>query len=203
MKSRTQSRWRFKRPAATHDLLIHFVRRADRLQYYDCAALCSTGRSLRELSTALKICWTLSAPSNRISGKILHGAYRRAGAHVQGARSFVRQCRTRCKCAPATERRTFVLSPRGSQVADIFVQCPRTGTPISTGLRTEWVLLNSLPRVPIPVRCPACGQMHKWDPQHAWIGPVLQSRAPRRHSGSRAASWSTSASDDEKTHEFD
>ena len=113
MKSRTQSRWRFKRPAATHDLLIHFVRRADRLQYYDCAALCSTGRSLRELSTALKICWTLSAPSNRISGKILHGAYRRAGAHVQGARSCVRQCRTRCKCAPATERRTFVLSPRG------------------------------------------------------------------------------------------
>src|SRR5262249_17248966 len=57
MKSRTQSRRRFQRPAATHDLLIHFVRRADRLQYYDCAALCSTGRSLRELSTALKICW--------------------------------------------------------------------------------------------------------------------------------------------------
>ena len=105
--------WRFKRPAATHDLLIRFVRRADRLQYYDCAALCSAGRSSRELSTALKICWTLSAPSNRISGKILHGAYRRAGAHVQGARSCVRQCRTRCKCAPATERRTFVLSPRG------------------------------------------------------------------------------------------
>src|SRR6516164_7405724 len=47
MKGRTQSRWRFKRPAATHDLLIHFVRRADRWQYYDCAALCSAGRSLR------------------------------------------------------------------------------------------------------------------------------------------------------------
>jgi len=45
--------------------------------------------------------------------EILHGASRRAGAHVQGARSCVRQCRTRCKCAPTTERRTFVLSPRG------------------------------------------------------------------------------------------
>src|SRR5262245_49825097 len=75
MRGGTQSRWRFKRPAATHDLLIHFVRRADRLQYYDCAALSSAGRSLRELSTALKICWTLSAPSTRISGKILHGAH--------------------------------------------------------------------------------------------------------------------------------
>src|SRR5262249_10128339 len=91
---------------------------------------------------------------------------------------------------------------RGSQVADIFVQCPRTGTPISTGLRTEWVLLKSLPRVPIPVRCPACGQMHKWDSQNAWIGPVLESRAPRWLSGSRAASC-TSASDGEKTQELD
>src|SRR5215471_17141035 len=90
-----------------------------------------------------------------------------------------------------------------SQVADIFVKCPRTGTPIPTGLRTEWVLVKSLPRVPIPVRCPACGQMHKWDSQDAWIGPVLELRAPTRLSGSRAASWSTSASNDEKTQELD
>src|SRR6516164_946138 len=89
MKGRTQSRWRFKRPAATHDLLIHFVRRADRRQYYDCAALCSAGRSLRELSTALKICWTLSAPSNRISGKILHGTI----TIVRKAMSYAMQMR--------------------------------------------------------------------------------------------------------------
>src|SRR5262249_41590317 len=50
------------------------------------------GRSLRELSTALRIHWTLWAPSNRISGKILHSGYRRAGAHIQGARSCPRQC---------------------------------------------------------------------------------------------------------------
>ena len=60
-------------------------------------------------------------------------------------------------------------------MADIFVQCPRTGTPISTGLKTEWVLLKSLPRVPIPVRCPACGQMHKWD-SHLCICPQAGQR---------------------------
>src|SRR5262252_2982499 len=92
---------------------------------------------------------------------------------------------------------------RGSQVADIFVKCPRTGTPISTGLRTEWVLLKSLPRVPIPVRCSACGQMHKWESQDAWIGPVLQSRAPRPLNSSRPTSWSTPAGDGKKTHELD
>src|SRR5262249_854835 len=113
------------------------------------------------------------------------------------------QCCTRCKCALATDRRTLVLSPRGSQVADIFVQCPRTGTPISTGLRTEWVLLKSLPRVPIPVRCPPCGQIHTCESQHAWIGHVLQSGAPKRLSGSHAAAWSISAGDGEKTQELD
>src|SRR5262249_11916087 len=56
--------------AERHNLLVPFVDCADRLQYYDWAALCSAGRGLRELSTALKICWTLSAPSNRINGKI-------------------------------------------------------------------------------------------------------------------------------------
>src|SRR5262245_37379099 len=81
------------------------------------------------------------------------------------------------------------ISPfqRSSPLADIFVQCPRTGAPISTGLKSEWVLLESLPRIPIPVRCPACGQMHKWMPQDAWMGPVLPSHAPMQFSGSRGA----------------
>src|SRR5215510_10082447 len=70
VKGRTESRWRFKRPPATHNLLIDFVHRADRFQYYDSAALCSAGRGLCGLSTALRIHWTLWAPSNRISGKI-------------------------------------------------------------------------------------------------------------------------------------
>src|SRR5262245_35494444 len=60
-----------------------------------------------------------------------------------------------------------------SPLADIFVQCPSTGAAVSTGLKTEWVLLRSLPPVPIPLRCPACGQVHKWVARQAWAGPAL------------------------------
>lgn len=62
-------------------------------------------------------------------------------------------------------------------VADIVVQCPRTGTPVPTGLKSEWVFLRSLPRVAIPLRCPACGQTHKWQPQEAWIAAPVQPHA--------------------------
>src|SRR6516165_10609449 len=86
-------------PPATHNFLIDFVRRADRVQYYDCAGLCSGGRGLHELSTALKICWTLSAPSNRISGEIAHGGYRGAvpifGAHDHAQGNVVRVANAR------------------------------------------------------------------------------------------------------------
>ena len=64
-------------------------------------------------------------------------------------------------------------------MADIFVQCPRTGTHVATGLKSEWVLLASLPRIAMPLRCPACGQMHKWSPEEAWIGPRLQANPIR------------------------
>jgi hypothetical protein len=37
-------------------------------------------------------------------------------------------------------------------------------------LKTEWVFLKSLPCVAVPLRCPACGQMHKWKPDDAWVG---------------------------------
>jgi hypothetical protein len=95
------------------------------------------------------------------------------------------------KCAYADSRlaiRLFLcrVTEGRPPLADIFVQCPRTGTPISTGLKSEWVLLKSLPRVPIPVRCPACRQIHKWMPQDAWMD--VPSSAPRLSSSSRAAS---------------
>src|SRR5262249_22801582 len=84
--------------------------------------------------------------------------------------------------------RSIRVTEGSAPLADILVQCPRTGAQIATGLKSEWVLLKSLPRVPIPVRCPACGQIHKWMPQDAWTGPVLPSPAPRLSSDSRAAS---------------
>jgi hypothetical protein len=71
---------------------------------------------------------------------------------------------------------SYVTDHRGSSaLADILVSCPRTGAPVSTGLKTEWVLLKSLPSVAVPLRCPACGQMHKWKPADAWIGYARQS----------------------------
>jgi endogenous inhibitor of DNA gyrase (YacG/DUF329 family) len=72
-------------------------------------------------------------------------------------------------------------------LADILVQCPRTGAPVPTGLKTEWVLLKSLPCVAVPLRCPACGQMHKWKPDDAWIGSARQSSDANLLSASRGS----------------
>jgi len=63
-------------------------------------------------------------------------------------------------------------------LADIFVQCPSTGAAISTGLKTEWVVLHSLPPVPIPLRCPVCGQVHKWVARQAWAGSAVPPHDP-------------------------
>ena len=52
---------------------------------------------------------------------------------------------------------------------EILVLCPRTSVPVTTGLRIDWVVFNSLPPVAVPLHCPACGQVHKWKPQDAWI----------------------------------
>jgi hypothetical protein len=63
----------------------------------------------------------------------------------------------------------------GSRLANIFINCPTTGIPVTTGLTTRWVVFHSLPSVAVPLRCPACGQMHRWKPQDAWIGHPAQS----------------------------
>jgi hypothetical protein len=52
---------------------------------------------------------------------------------------------------------------------EILILCPRTSTPVTTGLRIDWVVFKSLPPVAVPLRCGACGQIHKWQPQDAWI----------------------------------
>ena len=63
----------------------------------------------------------------------------------------------------------------GSRLANIFINCPTTGIPVTTGLTTRWVVFHSLPSVAVPLRCSACGQMHRWKPQDAWIGHPAQS----------------------------
>jgi hypothetical protein len=52
----------------------------------------------------------------------------------------------------------------------IFTKCPTTGLPVSTGLKADSVIFESLPPVAIPLCCPACGKTHRWKPAEAWIG---------------------------------
>jgi endogenous inhibitor of DNA gyrase (YacG/DUF329 family) len=87
----------------------------------------------------------------------------------------------------AEDGRSMIVEFEEIAVADIVVQCPRTGTPVPTGLKSEWVFLRSLPRVAIPLRCPACGQTHKWQPQEAWIATPVQAGAAPAVSGARTA----------------
>jgi uncharacterized C2H2 Zn-finger protein len=77
----------------------------------------------------------------------------------------------------ASEAPEYALAERdaGSRPGNIFINCPTTGIPVTTGLTTRWVVFHSLPSVAVPLRCPACGQMHRWKPQDAWIGHPAQS----------------------------
>ena len=53
-------------------------------------------------------------------------------------------------------------------VSDIVIRCPLTKRPVSTGLTTDMIVLETLPNVDVPLRCRACGQIHRWTPNDAW-----------------------------------
>jgi len=54
----------------------------------------------------------------------------------------------------------------------IYIRCPRTELPASTGLTTQMVVFHSLPLVRVSMRCTRCGGQHIWTPAEAWIGKV-------------------------------
>jgi hypothetical protein len=60
-----------------------------------------------------------------------------------------------------------IAKPTGGE---ILILCPRTNTPVTSGLRIGWVVFKSLSRVAVPLRYPACGLTHRWKPDEAWIG---------------------------------
>jgi hypothetical protein len=68
-----------------------------------------------------------------------------------------------------------IVRHTGPPASNIFINCPTTGIPVPTGLTTSSVVFHSLPAVAVPLRCPACGKIHKWKPQDAWIGQGVQS----------------------------
>jgi hypothetical protein len=57
-------------------------------------------------------------------------------------------------------------------VSDIVIRCPQTQRPVRTGLTTDMVILETLPSVSLPLRCRACGQIHRWRPEEAWTAEL-------------------------------
>jgi hypothetical protein len=53
---------------------------------------------------------------------------------------------------------------------DILIKCPITGKPAPTGLRTETIVLASIPvDLMLELRCPSCLKMHEWRRKDAWV----------------------------------
>jgi hypothetical protein len=51
----------------------------------------------------------------------------------------------------------------------VMTRCPATGRPVSTGIDTNSVVVDSLPDVGIRMRCPACGGEHMWRKRDTWL----------------------------------
>ena len=55
-------------------------------------------------------------------------------------------------------------------MAEIMIRCPTFGRAVSTGLKTETIMLESLgDDLVFTLRCPACMKIHKWKRKDAWI----------------------------------
>jgi uncharacterized protein YbaR (Trm112 family) len=52
-------------------------------------------------------------------------------------------------------------------VAIIMIRCPATGRGVSTGI--EVVSTEQLPVVTGEMVCPACGSVHEWTKNNAWL----------------------------------
>ena len=55
---------------------------------------------------------------------------------------------------------------------DILIKCPQNLRPVRTGLTTDMIIFETLPPVAMPLRCPACGYVHRWKPEDAWVAQV-------------------------------
>ena len=113
MKVHTPSRGRFKRPPAANDVLISTRARCASIAVLRLRGLVQRRpRSARVIHCLKNMLDSFGALKSNQRGNCARRIMR-CRAHIRGARSCPRQCCTRCKCALATDRRTFVLSPRG------------------------------------------------------------------------------------------
>jgi hypothetical protein len=51
----------------------------------------------------------------------------------------------------------------------VMIRCPETGEEISTGIDTDSRTFRRLPHVASRLRCPACGKVHVWMKDRAWL----------------------------------
>ena len=51
----------------------------------------------------------------------------------------------------------------------VMIRCPRTGRAVSTEIETEPSVFSRLPEVAGRMRCPDCGQEHRWSASQAWL----------------------------------
>jgi hypothetical protein len=52
---------------------------------------------------------------------------------------------------------------------NIMIRCTTYGTSVPTGLKTETIVLDSLSEIEVPLLCPACMKIHKWERKDAWV----------------------------------
>jgi hypothetical protein len=59
--------------------------------------------------------------------------------------------------------------PSNYIMPDIMIRCPVFGRAVPTGLTTEAIKFASLSDITVPMRCPACLRIHKWEQKDAWV----------------------------------
>ena len=57
-------------------------------------------------------------------------------------------------------------------MSDIVIRFPQTKQSVPTGLTTDMVVLETLPNVCVPLKCRACGQIHRWTPSDGWAADI-------------------------------
>lgn len=54
-------------------------------------------------------------------------------------------------------------------MARVMITCPETGQPIYTGMTFDWSAFETVRIGERQVRCPACGEHHKWKRVDAFL----------------------------------
>ncbi len=51
----------------------------------------------------------------------------------------------------------------------VMIECPETGRHVYAGLNFDWTGFESLPPQVMTLRCPACGEEHRWTKEDAFL----------------------------------